>query len=132
MKTSADSEQVLCPSSKCEDGAQLLGIVKHDGHVDMMQHPLPVTKDAASAMQKKGNAEERFRFAGKCIKTGCSQWTGSRCGVIDNVLENILDKVNSALLPECAIRPQCRWFNQNGADACKVCPYVITDTRQLL
>jgi hypothetical protein len=32
------------------------------------------------------------------------------------------------VLPECSIRPQCRWHLQSGDNACRACPEVITDT----
>jgi hypothetical protein len=34
-------------------------------------------------------------------------------------------------LPRCSIRANCRWFDQQGADACRVCPFVITDLTSL-
>jgi hypothetical protein len=32
------------------------------------------------------------------------------------------------VLPECSIRPHCRWHLQSGDAACRACPEVITDT----
>jgi hypothetical protein len=31
------------------------------------------------------------------------------------------------VLPECSIRPQCRWHLQSGDAACRACPEVVTD-----
>jgi hypothetical protein len=30
-------------------------------------------------------------------------------------------------VPNCTIRSNCRWFDQTGYNACRVCPLVITD-----
>lgn len=122
--------QALCPSSKCQPGAQLLGVVKEDGRVDLLQ--TPITIDAAFvARAKQGPKPElRFRFAHKCIKSGCVQWTGTRCGIIDRILVHVGDAIKDFALPECGIRPSCRWYLQNGAEACKVCPHVATEVMQ--
>ena len=32
-------------------------------------------------------------------------------------------------LPRCAIRPTCRWFRQEGREACLRCPQVATELR---
>ena len=36
-------------------------------------------------------------------------------------------QLESGRLPHCAIRRDCRWFAQRGADACAVCPRVVAD-----
>jgi len=56
-----------------------------------------------------------------------------RCGVIDEVLEVVPEENRDpdGTLPECSIRMDCRWFSQVGAEACRVCPQVITDTRSM-
>jgi len=40
----------------------------------------------------------------------------------------MLDPAVSAL-PRCAIRPRCRWFRQEGREACLRCPLVATEQR---
>jgi hypothetical protein len=124
------SDQLTCPSARCEPGATLLGVVEADGTVGYITPRLTV--DAAFVEQaSRGRApEKRFRFAGACVEAGCKQWTGSRCGVIDGVLESGLtdDLPEARGLPHCSIRSSCRWFAQSGAEACGVCPLVITDT----
>jgi hypothetical protein len=63
------------------------------------------------------------------VESACSQWTGSRCGVIDRVIDLVGAETDQADLPDCSIRPECRWWKQSGPDACAVCPEVVTDTR---
>jgi hypothetical protein len=68
------------------------------------------------------------------VQKACGQWTGSRCGIIDEVLAESGASVKPddgapVEVPPCAIRATCRWFAQVGAAACGVCPEVVTDKR---
>jgi hypothetical protein len=123
-------ETILCPSSRCEDGALLLGIILPDGRVAFASERVEINQEFVDLANNGRSPEARFRFAGRCVQKGCKQWTGARCGVIDRVVE-VLDtqELESEPLPECSIRPQCRWFYQSGAKACSACPEVITDSR---
>ena len=120
------SDQLTCPSARCEPGATLLGVVEADGTVGYITPRLTVDAEFVEQASRGRAPEKRFRFAGACVESGCKQWTGSRCGVIDRVLEGDLPKAGA--LPHCSIRSSCRWFAQSGAEACGVCPLVITDT----
>jgi hypothetical protein len=42
----------------------------------------------------------------------------------------MLDPVVSGL-PDCAIRPTCRWFREHGKAICLRCPQVVTDSREV-
>ena len=122
--------QLTCPSARCEPGATLLGVVEADGTVGYITPRLTVDEAFVEQASRGRAPEKRFRFAGACVESGCAQWTGSRCGVIDRVLEGGLldDGAKARALPHCSIRSSCRWFEQSGAEACGVCPLVITDT----
>ena len=141
---------ISCPSNRCKSGSDLIGIRQDDGTVAILPTPLPVDQHFVDLVGQSSVApEERFRFSNKCVESGCSQWTGSRCGVIDNVLQllagvpapghitppaataPLTPKDNSETLPPCGIRPTCRWFLQAGADACRVCPYVVTQITEV-
>lgn len=123
-------ETILCPSHHCKPGTVLLGIVMPDGRVAYSSDKIVVTDEFVDIASQGRSPEKRFRFAGKCIKSGCKQWDTDRCGVIDSVLE-FAPAINGEFeLPECSIRPQCRWFQQNGAKACQICPEVVTDARE--
>jgi hypothetical protein len=41
-------------------------------------------------------------------------------------LVEIVPTVVSAI-PACVLRAQCRWWHQEGAEACKRCPQVVTE-----
>jgi hypothetical protein len=125
--TRVDSPTVLCPSARMKEGAVLLGIVQADGRIAFAAHRLEVNQDFVQSALQGRPAEKRFRFSDVCVQSGCRQWTGERCGVVDQILAAAPADQLSLEMPECSIRPQCRWYNQNGWQACRVCPLVVTD-----
>ena len=124
---------ILCPSSRCQEGAILLGIVLADGSVAFAKDRIAVDEGFVQNATREGSrpAESRFRFSSPCARGACHQWSGSRCGVIDSVLSEAEQAgyVAQGPLPECSIRADCRWFDQSGATACSVCDLVVTETR---
>jgi hypothetical protein len=122
-------DRPICPSSRCAAGATLVGIVMSDGHVAYATDRIEIDEEFVRRAREGRSPERRFRFASPCVRGACSQWTGTRCGVIDSVLQALptSDAGFEGELPCCSIRPQCRWFSQTGAAACAVCPLVITD-----
>lgn len=124
-----------CPSSTCSVGAVILGVRMPDGKFAFLSKPVELTPAlVAAAHSGPRSPEKRFRFSGPCVQSACEQWTGARCGVIDDVLGNQradaqADRDDIANLEPCAIRPTCRWFAQAGPPACGACPEVVTDCR---
>ena len=118
-----------CPSARCAPGNQLLGVKGSDGHVRHLRSSMTIDADFVETASAHGKPEARMRFSSPCATSGCAQWTGSRCGVIDHVLEHLeaarVPLANS--LPLCPIRASCRWFDQTGETACRACSMVITD-----
>lgn len=125
----------LCPSSHCQEGAILLGIVLSNGTVAFAKDRIVVDRAFVQNATAEGSRppESRFRFSSPCAKGGCHQWTGERCGVIDSVLDvaraQVYQLQADTPLPESSIRKSCRWFDQTGVDACAVCEIVVTETR---
>ena len=121
--------QLLCPSSRCEPGAILLGSVKDDGSVGHIPMRLRIDKNFVDEANADGKAETRFRFASPCVKSACTQWENGGCGIVKDVTEAPQSaELNLAKnLPSCSIRKDCRWFNERRAAACRVCTFVITD-----
>jgi hypothetical protein len=117
-----------CPSSTLGNATHLLGVVGPDGRVHYVSPALPIDEQFRSKAESAGDPERRFRLSGPCVESGCTQWTGTRCGVIDSVLDQIPADQDENLKP-CTLRKRCRWFTQRGAAACRVCPLVITDDR---
>jgi hypothetical protein len=128
--TDESSAPLLCPSARCEPDSILLGVVMSDGRVGYLRPEQRIDADFVAAAHGGRAPEKRFRFAQPCVEGRCSHWTGSRCGVIQNVLESVEGRVaacESRPLPRCTIRPRCRWFAEHGTRACAVCPLVVTE-----
>lgn len=122
---------ILCPSSVCTEGAELIGIVNSEGTVDFLKKSMTVTEDFVQTASEGRPAEQRFRFSNKCVENGCKQWNGKGCGVIDFVVDMIKTEEQLLQLPTCSIRSQCRWYLQQGAKACAACPLIVTDTADI-
>jgi hypothetical protein len=118
---------VMCPSGRCVPGALLLGVVQGDGSVGFLKGRLAIDEAFVASAKAAGDPERRLRFSEPCVQGACHQWDGARCGVIEGVLASGLEGKDG--LPDCAIRPACRWFVQRGAEACAVCPFVVTEQR---
>ncbi len=128
--TSSDQER-LCPSARCEDGAVLVGVVGREGTIGYLSPRVLIDPEFVRTAKEGRSPERRFRFAQPCVEAGCVQWTGSQCGVIDRVMDEVGGGATRDFpLPKCSIRPDCRWFSQSGSAACRVCPLVITDLRR--
>lgn len=125
------NDKILCPSSKCKSGSELLGVRQDDGTVAILPQTLPIDETFMHDVRADGvNPEQKFRFVNKCVECGCKQWTGKSCGVIDNLVTYLDNLPVADALPPCSIRSQCRWYKQQGADACKVCKFVVTEVTE--
>jgi hypothetical protein len=117
-----------CPSSVASPGATLLGMVNESGVLGYIETPVEIDESFIEAAGEGAELERSFRFSSKCIKTGCGQWNGGKCGIIEKVMSMNPDwHITNPQLPSCSIRHTCRWFSQEGAKACAYCPYVVTN-----
>ena len=116
-----------CPSSSCEPGNLLLGIVGPDGRLAQLQPPIRVDEDFVQRASGPGlrAPEARFRFAGPCVRSGCNHWSEGRCGLGDAAAKAATRLPEPERLPRCSIRKSCQWFAQAGAAACRVCPTIV-------
>jgi hypothetical protein len=129
-KSVGSDEERICPSAPAEVGSDLIGVIGPTGRVGYLSPALPVSLEFLESARGEQSPEARFRFATTCREQGCIQWTGDRCGVIDVIVGSEQARgIAAAGLPACAVRSRCRWFSQRGSEACRVCPYVITDSR---
>ncbi|MFH0522187.1 hypothetical protein ACHBTE_34140 [Streptomyces sp. M41] len=103
-----------------------------------MTPPLPLDRrflDSLTAEDER--IEEKFRLAGPCVENACRHWSGHKCRLgeeISALAPEVGAREKAAergpVLPLCGIRQQCRWFADNGAQACAVCPHIVTDNRR--
>lgn len=122
-------EPLACPSAPAQPGAALLAIVGSDGRLAHVSPPIPVDEAFVATASRHGAPEARMRFTAPCLEAGCAQWTGSSCGVIEQVLATGVHEDQPTRLPRCDIRSGCRWYRQEGGAACRACPLVLTDGR---
>ena len=120
----------LCPSSSCEEGNLLLGIVGREGRVELLPEPMEIDQAFVQIAHQGREPRQRFRFTSPCAQGACVQWREGRCGVGDQMIKLVTPEELDRPLPACVIRPQCRWYLQSGPNICHICPEVI-DTRTL-
>ncbi len=124
-----DSGGLTCPSVQpAMEGAYAFGVVRINSgarRVTWIEKPVAVTPELL-AMTGSVAPTQVMRFAGPCQEDACSHFDGRDCRLATRIVE-MLDPVVTAL-PPCAIRVSCRWFRQEGAQACRRCPQIVTET----
>jgi hypothetical protein len=121
------TDALLCPSSQAGvEGASVLGVVQQTAtgvEVAYLDEMLPATPEVlASAAPLQPT--QVFRLAAKCQTSRCPHFDGVNCGLATRIVQ-LLPKVVDTL-PPCQIRPECRWFRQEGTAACRRCPQIST------
>ena len=123
--TKLDTSASVCPSSRCEEGALLLGRATSEGDVRFLDQPIPVDKQFVETARAAGAPERYLRFAGSCLEGTCPQWRDGGCNVARRVEALTGDRVRDDPFPKCSIRPTCRWWRQIGSYACRSCRYIL-------
>lgn len=124
--TAAGRPVPLCPSAQPGDDAVVIGVVGgtvEEPRVRPLEHPVPASR-ALLALAEPVRPTEVFRFAATCQEGGCAHFARSTCTLASKVVR-MLPPVTAGL-PPCDIRASCRWFAQEGRDACLRCPQVVT------
>jgi hypothetical protein len=106
---------------------QLLGVLEatRDGpRIAYLQEAVPVTQELLSQTAPVPPTSI-FRFAAQCEQTQCVHFSGDRCTLATRIVQLLPPVVQG--LPGCLIRSKCRWFAQEGSQACVRCPQVVTD-----
>jgi hypothetical protein len=129
MKEDANEAPPLCPSAQPDmDGSVAFGVIGGTPDAPRLAHlerTLPVT-DELLALSAPINPAQVFRFAAPCAGSACQHFDGTDCRLATRVVQ-ILPAVTSAL-PPCLLRPDCRWWQQEGKAACLRCPQVVTES----
>ncbi|HZT60060.1 MAG TPA: hypothetical protein VFA21_15735 [Pyrinomonadaceae bacterium] len=128
MSEHGNDEQPLCPSARPEmKGAVAFGAVAGTVEEPFLVHfaaPQPVS-DELLALARPAEPTEVFRFAAPCAGHACAHFDGQDCRLAARVVQ-ILPAVTSSL-PPCVLRPECRWWQQEGKAACLRCPQVVSE-----
>lgn len=117
----------LCPSALPEmPNGRLFGVVGgtvEEPRLQYLDRAAPVTREVL-AMAGPVKPTEVFRMAAPCVESKCCHFDGHDCRLVTRIVQ-ILPAVAESL-PVCAIRRDCRWFEQEGKPACLRCPQVVT------
>ncbi|MGH2588828.1 MAG: nitrogen fixation protein [Dehalococcoidia bacterium] len=123
-----DPENLLCPSASPEaDGAIIFGVVGGTAQQPRVAHlvqPLPVT-DELLALVAPASPPQVFRTAAPCAMSACAHFAQNRCRLASRIVDELPEAVDG--LPACRIRPDCRWWQQEGKAACLRCPLIVTE-----
>jgi hypothetical protein len=123
------SNPLFCPSYMAVPNAELFGVVGKSGEVLLLKESIVIDDTFIEETKKGRPAEERFRFAGKCVKKMCKHWVNNNqeCGLVEKLI-HINNKPISKDLQECPIRLKCRWYAQERALACANCTEVFRNS----
>lgn len=118
----------FCPSAQPrQEGAFAFGVVggtPGDRRVGYLEARVPVT-DELLALSGPVKPTEVFRFGAPCAGGGCSHYDGTDCRLATKLVQ-LMPAITKGL-PACQLRPECRWWKQEGKAACMRCPAIMTD-----
>jgi hypothetical protein len=128
MSDASPQNAPWCPSAQPDwEGSVAIGVMEGAAEKPRMAHfpsALPVNQELLD-LAKPVTPTEVFRFAAPCVQERCVHFRNSRCNLVTQIV-NVLSAVTE-MLPQCAVRAQCRWWQQEGKSACVRCPQVVTD-----
>ena len=131
-RASAGGCTPLCPSAQPQlEGAFTFGVMEgtpEGSRVAYLDERVPVT-DELLEMAAPVKPTEVFRFAAPCAGSACSHFDGSDCRLATKLVQ--LTPPATRALPACTLRPDCRWWMQEGKAACMRCPTIRTDAYNL-
>lgn len=118
----------LCPSAQPEwSDSVVFAIAAGTVEAPQVLHlpePQSVTQELL-ALAEPVTPTEVFRFAAPCAEKGCSHFDGSQCQLVQRIVEGVPPVAD--ILPPCRIRQDCRWWQQEGKEACFRCTQIVTD-----
>jgi hypothetical protein len=136
----ADFRSLRCPSAPTWfPDPVVFGIVggtPERPHVTMIPAE-PVNAAELEVLAAPATVREVFRIGGVCIREGCRHWRAGNDGAENDGACTLVERVVAANPPvvdklqRCDIRHVCRWWAQEGPEACRICPGIVTDFGEL-
>ena len=120
-------DDLKCPSAQPDfQDAQVLGVIQQDDAGPRLAYAAGHVPATADVVEATGPVPPTLvmRFAGKCETARCQHFRKGACSLVGRIVEGLAPVTDA--LPACAIRRTCRWFAQEGAEACHRCPQVVT------
>src|ERR1700682_156911 len=116
----ARAQQPLkCPSAQPGMGdVQILGVFSRDAEeprLAYLDEAMPATPDTLE-LAAPLDVSQVFRLSARCEEKKCTHFDGSHCQLAVRIARMLPEVVDH--LPACTIRPDCRWFRQEGRSAC--------------
>lgn len=125
----SDEAELYCPSARAEmDQAVIFGVVGGTASapsVSYLDSLLAATPDLL-ALAEPVHPTEVFRIGAPCARKGCQHYDGARCALIQRIVDEIPPGV-APVPPPCRLRPRCRWWHEEGIEACIRCPLIVTE-----
>jgi hypothetical protein len=124
---SQPSDSLSCPSAQPDmEGARVFGVIGGTPEAPRVAYLTGGATVDPTTLSTLGSikATEVFRFAARCEENRCVHYADHRCALARRIVEQ-LDPVVDAL-PPCLVRTTCRWFAEQGGEACRRCPQVVT------
>ena len=122
-------DSVLCPSARPETaGSMLFGVVGGtvaEPRVMPLAQPQRIN-DEILALSAPVKPTEVFRFAAPCATGACEHFKGGQCRLAQRITHALPAVVEQ--LPHCVLRANCRWYQQEGKEACFRCPQIVTES----
>ena len=122
------SQTLLCPSAEADmEGSVIFGIVAGTPEQPKLFH-LRETKQVPPALvslESPVKPTEIFRIAANCINESCTHFDGTKCRLTQRIVEGLPPVSES--VPPCPIRANCRWWSQEGKEACVRCLQIVRD-----
>jgi hypothetical protein len=123
---SAD-KPLMCPSAQPGMAdVRVLGVISREGEAPRLDYLNEVVEATPEVLEAAAPAavSQVFRLAARCEETKCSHFDGTHCQLAVRIAR-LLPEADEKL-PACVIRPECRWFRQEGRAACLRCPQILT------
>ena len=118
----------LCPSARPEmTDSVVFGVVGGESvrpRVAYVDELIPVTEEVM-ALAGPVAPTRILRIGAPCAGHSCRHFDGANCRLATRVVELLHPVVDG--LPACQLRPECRWWQQEGKAACVRCPQVVSD-----
>jgi hypothetical protein len=121
-----DAPVTWCPSARPDPGSVVFAVRTGDpdGHgVRYLDRTVATTLEL---LELTGEVDPRevFRFGAPCATSACAHFTGSRCSLVQRIVDELPPAVED--LPPCRLRARCRWFAEERGAACLRCPAILT------
>jgi len=119
--------EISCPSAQPDmEGARVIGVLSGTPDEPRIAFLGPGVQVDPSVASRLGalNPTQVFRFAAKCEEAHCVHFDGKRCSLAERIVSQLPPTVDT--LPVCQIRATCRWYAEQGEDACMRCTQVVT------